>query len=155
MGEPHGDPIFIQCQLSLNMQLQACTIAACADLAKCLPEAKSAKLRLCSWFLFYMVSYDWASHSHHFLGAMKSTVVWLCGCYAKCFPLTHFSVSILQGPCNSCTAACEPAVQLPMLFLLWSWLLVISAASWLQHLVAKGYQHVTQEVWTFHIHISE
>jgi len=44
------------------------------------------------------------------------------------------AISICSCKLDYCSV-CEPAVQVPVLFLLWSWLFLISSAFWLHYLV--------------------
>jgi len=48
--------------------------------AKCFPKANMQTRKVVQMKFIYVVSYDWASHSHHLFGTLQSTVVWLCGC---------------------------------------------------------------------------
>jgi len=47
--------------------------------------------------LIYVVSYDWASHSHHIFISMQSRVVWLCGVMLSAFLILLTSHALGQA----------------------------------------------------------
>ena len=67
------------------------------------------KPKSCADESHYVVSYNWASITHLIPSTVRSTVVWLCGCYVKFFLLTASELLLCKVYPNSCDSIIDLA----------------------------------------------